>query len=118
VVELDVERTINLLVQTGILIGLITGAGIWVKRWVRKTVSEPIQHQVSPNGNGNRDTTRHIIESIQIGQDEMISRMDHQDQVGDRNFKLAQQALETSGEALGIARHTAGRLDDHMRGHQ
>jgi hypothetical protein len=110
----DVEQVLGFAVQIGVLIGLIAGGVVWIKRWIRSTVSEPLKKQVEPNGGTNKDTTRSIIESIQQGQVELIDRLDHHDQIGERNHQLALTAAENSAKALAVAEHVSERMDKFL----
>lgn len=110
----DIEQAIGFAVQIGVLIGLIAGGVVWIKRWIKSNVADPITKQISPNGGGSRDTSRHLIETIRSGQMEIIGRLDRHDQIGEENKRLAEQGLKLAGEALAVARDTSARLDRHL----
>lgn len=101
--KVDVEQVINFAVQIGILIGLIAGGIVWLKRWIKNTVSEPLKKQVEPNG-GSQSTTRHLIEEIKAGNEVILKRLDDADITSNRNYALA-VAAQT------LAQHTSDRLD-------
>lgn len=112
--EVDVGTAMDILTQLVVLIGglgaIVGGAGIALKRWIRKTVSEPMQQQMMPNG-GRPDTTRSLVEEIAEKSEHIVQRLDTIDHEREADKKLVQEALETANQALTISGHTGDRLD-------
>lgn len=100
----DIDKALTFVVQVGILIGLVAGGVVWLKRWIKNTVADPLKEQVGPNGGDSQDTTRHLIEQIQRGQVEILDRLDVADTNASRNYDLAISAQT-------LAQHTSDRLD-------
>lgn len=110
----DVEQVLGLAVQVGILIGLVAGAGLWIKKWVKSQVSEPLMAQVGPNGGVEQGTTRDLIEDMHENIATVNDKLDDLDDHATTNRTLAERALGVSTEALTMARQTSDRLDRHL----
>lgn len=111
---MSVNQTLDIAAQTvAILVGLsvlIGGMIVALKRWIKRTVGEPLMEQVQPNG-GRKETTRHLIEELVDKTDQIIARVEEIETAREDDARQVQQALSQAQSALTIATHTGERLD-------